>query len=260
MRRRRFRTSLKRSGFTLIELLVVIAIIGVLMGLLLPAVQKVRNAAQRIQCSNNLKQIALGCHNFDSAMERFSPGGAYNWQAFSGQPWFDPTQWQPYYGASEPLGGPGGFRNWRMLLLPYIEQDPLFNALQVADVAYANNGFNDSSPYNPVWPAKLKMYICPACPAMNGHMVNLTYLSPPLQIAISCYVGNGGTDDPFVSNTWPNPPQRNGIFEDNLRVTPAWITDGTSNTWLVFDRFHWDPGFDSYFGDPANNGIDSWGY
>jgi prepilin-type N-terminal cleavage/methylation domain-containing protein/prepilin-type processing-associated H-X9-DG protein len=263
MRRRRFRIPIKRPGFTLIELLVVIAIIGVLVGLLLPAVQKVRSAAQRMQCSNNLKQIALGCHNFASAMECFPPGGAWNWQAYSTQSWFSPSYFQPYYSPNDPLGGPGAFRNWRMLVLPYIEQDPLFNALQVADVAYANNNFNDQSPsfYTSVYPAKLKVFICPACPARNDHLVTLSYFSPPLGMGISCYVGNGGTDDPYISNTYPNPPQRNGIFEDSLRVTPVRITDGTSNTWLLIERYHFDPGFDSYFSnDPADFGIDSWGY
>jgi hypothetical protein len=72
-----------------------------------------------------LETARLGCHNFASTQEIFPPGGAWNWQAFSGQPWFSASYYQPYCGASDPLGGPGGFLNWRLLLLPYIEQDPL---------------------------------------------------------------------------------------------------------------------------------------
>jgi prepilin-type N-terminal cleavage/methylation domain-containing protein/prepilin-type processing-associated H-X9-DG protein len=249
------------SGFTLIELLVVIAIIGVLMGLLLPAVQKVQGAALRIQCGNNQKQIAVACHLFADNHGIFPVGGAYNWQTYSNQPWFDPSQWLPYYGASDPLGGPSGFRNWRELLLPFIEQDPLFTAVNAADVAYANTGFSDSTVYASVWPSMPRVLVCPACPAANEHLAGVVGFLPPLpKIGISCYMGNGGTDDPNVSNTYPVPPQRNGMFEDSLQVGFANITDGTSNTWLLLERFHLDRGFDSYVSDVTDNGIDSWGY
>jgi prepilin-type processing-associated H-X9-DG protein len=88
----------------------------------------------------------------------------------------------------------------------------------------------------------------------------LSSASPITAIGMSCYVGNGGTDDPSISNPYPSPPKRNGMFEDSLRVSFKDIADGTSNTWLVLERFHNDPGFDSYSNGAPGQSIDSWGY
>jgi len=101
------------QAFTLIELLVVIAIIGVLIGLLLPAVQKVREAAARVQCQNNLKQLGLAFHNFHSVRNFLPPAGTTDGKPLSGGPW--------------PCSGEG--TNWSVYLMPYTEQGAIWNRL-----------------------------------------------------------------------------------------------------------------------------------
>ena len=113
------RTSTQRPrAFTLIELLVVIAIIAVLIGLLLPAIQKVRAAAARISCTNNLKQLGLASHNFYNANNRFPPGYNYDPNGKS-----NAATVIALYGTP----APGGYTDWCVELLPYVEQDNIYN-------------------------------------------------------------------------------------------------------------------------------------
>jgi prepilin-type N-terminal cleavage/methylation domain-containing protein/prepilin-type processing-associated H-X9-DG protein len=121
--------SRRRVAFTLIELLVVIAIIGILIGLLLPAVQKIREAANRMKCANNLKQLALACHNYHDTNGNFPRGGNYNPVDALTNPAY--SSMNPAYRASR--------GSWVYSILPYIEQDNLYN--------YANGG---SSPLSAI--------------------------------------------------------------------------------------------------------------
>jgi prepilin-type N-terminal cleavage/methylation domain-containing protein/prepilin-type processing-associated H-X9-DG protein len=185
----------RRNGFTLIELLVVIAIIAVLVGLLLPAVQKVRETASRMSCQNNLKQIGLACYNFESINQRF-----------------------PMNGGNDPVLPSV---SWLTIILPYIEQNNLYSAVN----SLMNNLNNNYSYYyymttNGSLAAPIKLYSCPSDPraSLGGSISWLPW-------AYTDYVAIDGL-------SWDS---LGIISEDNfVRVTD--ITDGTSNTIMAGER------------------------
>jgi prepilin-type N-terminal cleavage/methylation domain-containing protein/prepilin-type processing-associated H-X9-DG protein len=199
-----------RRAFTLIELLVVIAIIAVLVGLLLPAVQKVREAANRMSCQNNLKQIGLAYQNYHSAYSTF-PISASN------------SQTAPY--------------GWGVVLLPYLEQSPLYSQYNFsAPFFFVNAAFGINN--QAVSTTDLKIMECPSAPP-NHQYVNYT-LPPPNNFvswngSSSDYGPETGIDPFFLAPFLNLSPSANlqGALLPDVTTKISDIIDGTSNTILI---------------------------
>ncbi len=212
-----------RRGFTLIELLVVIAIIALLIGLLLPAVQKVREAANRINCSNNLKQMGLGLMNYESTKGGFPPSAT----ATQG-----PVLGAPYYPYSH---------SWSAALLPYIEQTAAFNLYDY------NADWNNPVNYTAIRTHQ-KLFICPSTP--NPERVDTNTSAEPACgdygaiNAIKDFVGINCFNLRKITNS--NDPRIVGGMQRDAYTSIQTILDGTSQTILIGEDAGRDPTYNAF--------------
>ncbi len=226
---------MRRKGFTLIELLVVIAIIAVLIGLLVPAVQKVREAAGRMSCSNNLHQLGLACHNYEGTNGRF------------------------------PTGLQRGTPLWTNLfveLLPFYEQDNLQRSYNRTAATGNFVGVNVSGGQGSVSAQVIKMLNCPSSNLSSNPRFE-TPVGSNFWFGTNTYAGNGGvrvyhpTADARLANAASDPVNR-GLFYVNSKIRIGDVTDGTSNTFLFGERSHRDPEFDRIYDSPTPFPISGW--
>jgi prepilin-type N-terminal cleavage/methylation domain-containing protein/prepilin-type processing-associated H-X9-DG protein len=220
----------KRRAFTLIELLVVIAIIAVLIGLLLPAVQKVRGTAQRMQCANNLKQVGLAAHNYHDTYLRFPPGVNLPISNQSGAIFPGNVLVTSGKVGQPPL--PGQFFSWCEAILPFVEQDNLQKDLKFSQREYIN--YNGPNSYGA---QVVKIYVCPADILPDPPVTTYTTGGITYYFGMNSYGANGGTRSYYVDGSM----SVDGVFWFNSAVRIADITDGTSNTLLFGERYHHDP-------------------
>jgi prepilin-type N-terminal cleavage/methylation domain-containing protein/prepilin-type processing-associated H-X9-DG protein len=211
----------RQRGFTLIELLVVIAIIAILVALLVPAVQKVRAAAARTQCLNNLKQIGLAFHNHHDALKRLPPGGAND---------------EPPFGTDAPNSGHWG-SSWMVYILPYIDQGPLYQQWVFSGQSGAFNANNNAAASG----VEIATYFCPASPLPHFRATN----QGASVAALANYSGISGATDGLIPGFKENRinvlpcggiVSGGGVMIPNGQLTMVQISDGTSNTIAVSEH------------------------
>jgi prepilin-type N-terminal cleavage/methylation domain-containing protein/prepilin-type processing-associated H-X9-DG protein len=254
----RTRTPFTRSssdllGFTLVELLVVIAIIGILVALLLPAVQAAREAARRTQCVTNLKQVALGCHLYMDANRAFPYGGKVSNQMA-----------------------------WRCYILPYIEESALFAEMQAnnafldgtADLGPNNEGAPQNgspSPHKGLYFAakyRIAMFLCPSAADFDRADKGSSTLTDGTLCYASHYAGVAGPVTAPGGQTYrenplfpkASPPKRGGSSDHGLllydyQVKPGRATDGLSHTMLIGELMDNDPATNNFSGDAWVRGV-----
>ncbi|EAQ80934.1 DUF1559 domain-containing protein [Blastopirellula marina] len=238
-----------RAGFTLVELLVVIAIIGVLIALLLPAVQQAREAARRMSCSNNLKQLGLALHNYHDTFGAFPVGSAYQYAS-----------------------------SWMVGVLPFIEERALYDQWTFVQSRGGQTSNAPATTKTAFADVVISGYICPSSP-----LENLSRASVSPRFGASNYMGISGAATPtdVVSSTTGDRCIQgkygyvcsNGLMPPNLSIRMGEITDGLTNTLLVGEqsdfcvdstgakvdlRNSWRWGFTMGTGSPGYPGTSTW--
>jgi len=240
------------GGFTLFELLTVLALLGLLLALLLPAVQKVREAANRITCANNLKQLGLAVHNLHDTFGRFptSPGGPDKLGGFG----------IAYDASGSPLSLKYQTAGWAFQILPFIEEDNLYGRsdilkdglgkpVNIKDLAAVTGERFPPGSYNidlfkgvgPVRKTPVKIYYCPTrrAPGLYNGVGTIDYAAAhPDKVPIPRGPGGKYSGDPVGTLLMTNPMGLHGVISARtLKVTFASITDGTSNTIMIAEKF-----------------------
>ena len=207
----------KKNAFTLVELLVVIAVIGILIGLLLPAVQSAREAARRMSCQNNMKNIGLALHNYESAFKVFPSGYLH--------------KFGPRGTSLEPANHMG--LAWGAAMLPQLEQKGLYS-----DIDFSRPVWDDRN--RQPRETSLPVFLCPSDTySSNWYVIRDDSTNPAERYACASYAANWGPSTPTV-NLDDTPEQSRGVFYRNSRTKVRDILDGLSNT-LAFGERHNGP-------------------
>jgi prepilin-type N-terminal cleavage/methylation domain-containing protein len=258
-------------GFTLIELLVVIAIIAILIGLLVPAVQKVREAAARAECQNNLKQMGLACHNFNDTYKRLPAAlihsGRYNNP--NNRPYSGPEV--SYTGQPYVIYNHSGF----VALLPYIEQGNLFKQYNYQFASSASSPYGipvgnnpNPNPNHAVGATYLKVYTCPSDVNPGPVETRNPYVSTDFYEMVSArrsnYLFSTGAYTDYDNNWESTGAHAKGMFGNNGATAVSRVPDGTSNTIMIGESVQkWHNGstvFGPYWGTGTHTSVHGRGY
>ncbi len=212
----------KKPGFTLVELLVVIAIIGVLIALLLPAVQQAREAARRMQCTNQQKQLGLAIHNYHDTFGSFPPAAI----------WLGSGSTAPGNGRDASWGA-----TWALMILPFIEQNNLHAQYNFGAVARSGGA---SSGNNQVTREKPEAFLCPSHPEVTGRLTQDFNGFAKVNYAVSLGAARQWRRSDFNNNA------RKGAFScvEQYGASFRDITDGTSNSVMLSEIFNVSSGGD----------------